>query len=534
MIISNPVLIQSKELPMFGSINSVRMKSTKSYFGIHVACGKARAGQLELANGKLNTPAALLQTQFGQPSHMVEHVLMSLPPKLVQCAAIRYPHFFGHENLVARAIEQGKSTSLSSYCNLGDRLTVMLLRDPSRWPTPEASNDSVNIDSWGGRRKVHVNDYIESVRKMRPDLAVTLNDEVGPATGKKRTRMSVDRAVDWANKIVTASSEQDVEESNQFPPLLCYVPCVPDKIVRREAVTKIVSASGLNDDGTESKKGAVAGFALGGLGLGESPELRREILDDVVEVLPSHAIRLVTGLNSPIEMLDAISQGVDIIDADYAELLSKWGYAASFQYVMPGLEQEIAEEMSASQLPVSSAPTSEGDDGLVNVSVQGSRPGYGGKEVTPEVVPSPDNLKAGATIKGFSGDRKLAEETTKREGSALLTDRSKLNLRDTKFAGDLRPLVDGCACYACQGVKHYGSNIDDLGKTKDGRPLVQPGHTRGYIHHLLDAHEMLGSVLLDIHNVYHVSAFLAAIRAAIKAQKLNEYSQWFRSVNKMC
>ncbi|RYP23558.1 hypothetical protein DL765_001072 [Monosporascus sp. GIB2] len=58
----------------------------------------------------------------------------------------------------------------------------------------------------------------------------------------------------------------------------------------------------------------------------------------------------------------------------------------------------------------------------------------------------------------------------------------------------LMPLKDGCGCYAC--TKHH----------------------RAYLQHLLNAKEMLGWTLLQIHNHYVVSEFFAGIRSTIAAE----------------
>ncbi|KAI1370399.1 tRNA-guanine transglycosylase [Hypoxylon crocopeplum] len=57
-----------------------------------------------------------------------------------------------------------------------------------------------------------------------------------------------------------------------------------------------------------------------------------------------------------------------------------------------------------------------------------------------------------------------------------------------------KPLVDGCQCYTC--TKHH----------------------RAYLHHLLNAKEMLGWTLLQIHNHRVLSDFFKGIRAALAAE----------------
>lgn len=74
----------------------------------------------------------------------------------------------------------------------------------------------------------------------------------------------------------------------------------------------------------------------------------------------------------------------------------------------------------------------------------------------------------------------------------------EINLRQTKFADDFQPLLFGCKCTTCAG------------------------YSRGYIHHLLTVQELLGSVLIMIHNVYHMLRFFKKIRGCIKNGNLND------------
>ena len=82
-------------------------------------------------------------------------------------------------------------------------------------------------------------------------------------------------------------------------------------------------------------------------------------------------------------------------------------------------------------------------------------------------------------------------------------ERNKMNLHDGIFELDKRPLIEGCQCYSCQK------------------------HTRAYIHHLINTHEMLATILLVIHNTHHYLDFFAAIREAIAAGRFEEYRTQF-------
>jgi queuine tRNA-ribosyltransferase subunit QTRTD1 len=68
-----------------------------------------------------------------------------------------------------------------------------------------------------------------------------------------------------------------------------------------------------------------------------------------------------------------------------------------------------------------------------------------------------------------------------------------LNLWSSDLAHAFEPLDTTCGCDACT------------------RP-----HSKAYIHHLLNAHEMLGPILLMSHNIYQLDQFMKSIRSSIE------------------
>ncbi len=84
------------------------------------------------------------------------------------------------------------------------------------------------------------------------------------------------------------------------------------------------------------------------------------------------------------------------------------------------------------------------------------------------------------------------------------TARGQIRLRNAKYATDQLPIEVGCDCHACLPSK-YGW------KTPDGQPF-----TRGYIRHLFMVGEMLGPILVTLHNLRHFQRFMADIRACIR------------------
>jgi queuine tRNA-ribosyltransferase subunit QTRTD1 len=92
------------------------------------------------------------------------------------------------------------------------------------------------------------------------------------------------------------------------------------------------------------------------------------------------------------------------------------------------------------------------------------------------------------------------------------TNTYEINLRDAKYVDDFQPILIGCDCLSC---------------TK---------YSRAYIHHLLSVHELLGPILVMIHNVYHYLRFFEKIRSCVQSNTLQalqlSISEQFRNHQK--
>jgi len=69
----------------------------------------------------------------------------------------------------------------------------------------------------------------------------------------------------------------------------------------------------------------------------------------------------------------------------------------------------------------------------------------------------------------------------------------RLNLRNARFADDLRPIEADCGCPTCRRF------------------------SRGYLRHLLKADEPLGPQLVTVHNLAFMARFMAEVRAGLEA-----------------
>lgn len=83
------------------------------------------------------------------------------------------------------------------------------------------------------------------------------------------------------------------------------------------------------------------------------------------------------------------------------------------------------------------------------------------------------------------------------------TKKEHLNLNNSKYRDDFTPIEPDCTCYTCKN------------------------HTKGYIHHLLHAKELVAASLLTIHNVNFMNRLMSCIREAIRSDTLEiEKKRW--------
>ncbi|GHT44289.1 queuine tRNA-ribosyltransferase [Planctomycetales bacterium] len=149
-----------------------------------------------------------------------------------------------------------------------------------------------------------------------------------------------------------------------------------------------------------------AGYAIGGLSVGETPQEMYDALDFTLPFMPKEKPRYLMGVGKPEDILNGILRGVDLFDC-----------------VMP------------------------------------TRNGRNAQAFTPH---------------------------------------GTLRLRNAQYQRDDRPLDETCSCPACR-------------------------RSRGYLRHLFMAEEMLGPILLTIHNLTYYQRLVAGARQAIEENRFTQY-----------
>lgn len=229
---------------------------------------------------------------------------------------------------------------------------------------------------------------VEIQEALGSDVAMVLDHVIGLPAEPASLRQATERTVRWAERSLQVRSRPDQA-------LFAIVQGGTDQDLRHWCVERLRAMP-------------FEGFAIGGLGLGETRAELYETVRCAAPALPGDRPRYLMGLGRPADLLEAISAGVDLFDC---------------------------------------------------------------------VVPTRNGRNAMA-----------------------FTDQGILRLRNRCYQNDARPLEETCACSACR-------------------------FSRAYLRHLFVAGEMLGPILLSIHNITYYQRLMSETRSAIAEGRFAEFCE---------
>ena len=116
-------------------------------------------------------------------------------------------------------------------------------------------------------------------------------------------------------------------------------------------------------------------------------------------------------------------------------------------------------------------------------------------------VGKPDDL-IGAVKRGVDMFDCVLPTRSGRTGQAF-TSRGTVNIKNARHSLDKRPLDDNCNCHTCTNF------------------------SRAYLHHLFKAQEILGLMLLSLHNIHFYITLMKNIRNSIKLREFDEFEKVF-------
>ncbi|HTN43966.1 MAG TPA: tRNA guanosine(34) transglycosylase Tgt [Nitrospiria bacterium] len=135
---------------------------------------------------------------------------------------------------------------------------------------------------------------IEIQEALGADIIMVLDECLPYPSSREATRDALDRTIQWARRSRQAHRRRDqvlfgIVQGGFYPEL------------RREATQRLLEVG-------------FEGYALGGLSVGETPAMMREVVDQVVPLLPEERPRYLMGVGMPEDLLECVMRGVDMFD----------------------------------------------------------------------------------------------------------------------------------------------------------------------------------------------------------------------------
>jgi len=135
---------------------------------------------------------------------------------------------------------------------------------------------------------------IEIQEALGADIIMVLDECLPYPSSLEATRDALDRTIQWARRSKQAHRRRDqilfgIVQGGFYPEL------------RREATQRLLEVG-------------FEGYALGGLSVGETPAMMREVVDQVVPLLPEERPRYLMGVGMPEDLLECAMRGIDMFD----------------------------------------------------------------------------------------------------------------------------------------------------------------------------------------------------------------------------
>jgi tRNA-guanine family transglycosylase len=322
-----------------------QLPQAKAIFALDAAasacdCSTARKGEML----GLATPMFTLLTSRAMPQSVRPQVL-SAQFKNSLIYQLPYGDLVVRQDLAKQA---GADTSLGClhlWPHLKGHVKYLSFRNPLKETSVYGGDAVCSVDTVGGRKKVAPKDLLELQRVMRADIVAAPGEEVTlDVTAPRRAQRAVARASDWLKEILQAKASAPDLAFDWH--VLASIQGAGDTKLREKAC---VAAASL----------PVAGVWIGGLGYSESLADRGKVLEVVSTSLPATLPRfLPLKCGNPIEVLQAVLLGIDVLEVSYPTEVAHAGIALIFDWQMPS-DFEVA---SNSDVLASILPSTQGED----------------------------------------------------------------------------------------------------------------------------------------------------------------------------
>ena len=309
--------------------------------------GEARSGVLRLASGReIATPAMLVYTRRGgvlnltpdlqetlQPDVQALHlnalqlyVLLRRRLSIPITALAASPCPPRHPPLHPSSLDHTKGLagfpgSARDFLGIDPSLAVVVTpRDPCIYEFQgslrQSTDEWATVATVGGAKTMSPEEYMAIALGLDPDLVITLSDEVSCDSKRSRATASARRAAPWLARSLAAAAA-----AKSPPPAIFAAVQGAQYVEERQRCV----------DALAPHLPALAGVCVGGLGTGETPSQRQELIATVLSSVPAEKARMASSAaGTPEEVLAAVAQGMDLFDVAYLTDATAGGYALTF------------------------------------------------------------------------------------------------------------------------------------------------------------------------------------------------------------
>lgn len=287
----------------------------------------ARAGKLM---GSIPTPAFTIHTSRGLPLILRPEVLAEQLPGQ-QLMQVPIGDLVLPQEVVSHHPDRAVGCR-SIWPHMKGQLAYASFRNPRLNNGGVHGGDAVlSVETTGGRRKMGPRNLLDCQRVMRADIVAAPGEEVPcDVSSHRRVNRAVGRAAEWLRDVLEAKASEPELAFDWH--VLASVQGGADEKAREKAA---VDAAAM----------PVAGFWIGGLGYSESLSLRATVLKTVMGALPEALPRfLPLSSGSPLEVLQAVLLGVDVLEIPCPVIAAQDGTAFTFSWELSEAEADALPE----------------------------------------------------------------------------------------------------------------------------------------------------------------------------------------------
>ncbi len=253
----------------------------------------ARSGKISTAHGTFDTPAFMPVGTQGAIKGISPEELKEIGIGVILCNAYHLYLRPGHQTIA-------KLGGLHSFMNwqgaiITDSGGYQIFSISS---LQKSSQEGVRFKSHidGSEHFLTPEDVLKIQHVLGADLMMVLDECTSYPITHSQAEKSLVITLNWARR-----TRQALVKYKNSSGLFAIVQGSTFEDLRKRCAEELVE---LDFDG----------YALGGLGVGESPSLRRELIEFTAGYLPSGRPRYLMGIGTPGELLDGVSLGIDIFD----------------------------------------------------------------------------------------------------------------------------------------------------------------------------------------------------------------------------